>query len=81
MDHGLHEFFDVNFNSKFLLQFAMKAVLKALSRFAFAAGKFPQAAEMRSGGALGNEELAGAKDETGGHFDARRRAHYRPTLL
>jgi len=38
-----------NFHAEFLAQFAREASLKGFAGFAFAAGKFPQPAQVRSG--------------------------------
>jgi hypothetical protein len=53
----------------------MKAILITLIRFAFAAGKLPQAAEVRRRGTLRDKEFARAKDKAGRHFDALGSAH------
>ena len=42
----LKQFADGNFHAEFLADFADEALLKSFARLAFAAGKFPQPAEM-----------------------------------
>ena len=59
-----------NFHAQLLADFADEALLKVFVRLALAAGKFPQAAEVRMGVAPGDEEFSAAKDERGTDFDA-----------
>jgi hypothetical protein len=69
-------------NAKFFVEFALEALLEGFSGFAFAAGEFPEAAKVRFGRALRDEEFAGAKDERGADFDQGSRAGiHRPMLL
>lgn len=65
----LEEFPHLHFHTKFLPQFADKALLKSLVRLAFAAGEFPKPAKMRSGVALGDQKFAGTENQTGTDFD------------
>ena len=67
---GLKEFADGDFHAEFLADFADEALLEGFARLAFAAGKFPQPAEMRLGVAPGDEQFAVAENEGGGNFDA-----------
>ena len=65
----LEQFADGNFHAQLLADFADEALLKGFARLAFAAGKFPQSAEMRIGMALRDEQFAVAEDERGADFD------------
>jgi hypothetical protein len=44
-------------------------LFKGFIRFALAAGKFPQAAEMRLGVTLGDEQFATAENQGGGDIN------------
>ena len=70
---GVGNFFkqsaDLNFDAEFFAKFAHKAFLESLVWFAFAAGKFPKAAEMRVRMAPGDEQFAVAEDERGADFN------------
>ena len=67
------DFFDLvsdgDFDAEFFAEFADEAVLESFAELDFAAGEFPEAAEVIAGAALGDEELAGAEDEAGGDID------------
>jgi hypothetical protein len=63
---GFKKFADGDFHAEFLADFAHQALLEGFVRFALAAGKFPQAAEMRLGVTLGDEQFAIAKYQGGG---------------
>jgi hypothetical protein len=63
---GFKQFADGDFHAEFLADFADQALLEGFVRFAFAAGKFPQPAEMRFGVALGDEQFAAAENQGGG---------------
>ena len=65
MREFLDEFADADFHAEFLAQFPGEALLGGFARLAFAAGKFPQPAEVRVRVALGDEEFAGTEDEAG----------------
>ena len=65
----LEEFADGNFHAEFLADFADEALLEGLARLAFAAGKFPQPAEMRLRVALRDEQFAAVEDERGADCD------------
>lgn len=69
---GVGDFFDLaddgDFNAEFFAEFADEAVLEGLAGLDFAAGKFPEAAEVIAGAALGDEEFTCAKNEAGGHI-------------
>ena len=65
----LEQFAHGNFHAKLLADFANKTLLEAFARLAFAAGEFPQPAEMRVGVPLRDEELARAEDERGADFN------------
>ena len=56
---------DGDCHAQLLTDFADEALLKGFARLALAAGKFPQPAQMRTGVALGDQELAVAEDERG----------------
>jgi len=79
MGEVLDEIFYLNFDAQFLPEFAVEALLKGLARFAFAARKFPQAAQVPASGAPGDQKFALAKNQTRGHlnrdFRWRRRTH------
>lgn len=77
---GVEQFTNDDFHAEFLAQLAPETLLEGFTGLAFAAGKFPQPPEMRGGVALGDEQLAGAKDEARADFDDFR-AHQRPMLL
>ena len=90
MDQVLEQAEDLDFNAQFFAKLAVKALLKSLARLALAAGKFPKAAEVRPGGAAGDQEFSVAKNQTGGHFNRslrrrrsprRARLHFRPMHL
>ena len=66
---GFKEFADGDGHAEFLVDFAGEALLEGFVRFAFAAGEFPQPAQMGPGVAPGDEQFAAAKDEGGGNFD------------
>ena len=68
-------------HSEFLLQFPNQTLLEALARFAFAAGKFPQPAQVGIGVALGDKKLAGAKEKTGADLDDGASARHGVTRL
>jgi len=78
--HGLEQCSDDDFDAKFLAQLADKALLEGFARLTFAARKFPQAAEVRSGVTLGNEQFSRTKDQAGADFDDLA-SHQRPMLL
>jgi len=63
------QFADRNFDSKFLVNFADKTLFESFVHFPFAAGKFPQSAEVRVGAALSDEQFAIMKNERGADFD------------
>ena len=60
---------DHDFNSQFLTKLTDQAPLEAFARFTFASGKFPQPALVRIGVALGDKQLAIAKDERSGNLN------------
>ena len=66
---GFEEFADHDFDAEFLAQFADERDFKGFARFHFAAGKFPQPAEVRVCVALGDKELARAEDKSGADVD------------
>ena len=70
---GVGDFFDLgadgDFDAEFFAEFAREAVLESFTGLKFAAGEFPEAAEVIAGAALGDEELAVAEDEAGGDVD------------
>ena len=70
---GVGDFFDLradgDFDGEFFAEFADEAVFEGFSGFDFAAGEFPEEAEVVAGAPLGDEELAGAEDEAGGDID------------
>lgn len=59
----------LDIHTEFLLKFAGQALLKRFSRLTFAARKFPQPAEMRSGVTLSDEQFTGTEDESSTDFD------------
>ena len=65
----LAEFVNGDFDSQLLAQLAAQTLFKRLAFMPFAAGKFPQAAEVRVGVALCDEEFAGAEDQSRRDFD------------
>lgn len=69
MSDGIEKSPDRDFHPQFLPQLADETFLKSFSRLTFAAGEFPQTAQVRIGVALGDEELAGPEDEAGADFD------------
>lgn len=70
---GVSDFFDLaadgDFDAEFFAEFADEAVLEGFVGLEFAAGKFPESAEVVAGAALGDEELASAENEAGGDID------------
>ena len=70
---GVRNFFkqatDFDFNVEFLAQFADEALLESFARLEFAAGKFPESAEVRAGMAPGDEKFAAMEDERGADFN------------
>ena len=66
---GLEKFADLDFDAEFLQQFALQAIFIGFTGMAFAAGKFPQAAQMRLRAALGDQEQAVAENQAGGDID------------
>ena len=63
------QFANGNLHAEFLADFTHKTLLKSFARFTFAAGKFPQSAEVRAGMALRDEEFSTAKNERGTDFN------------
>jgi len=63
MGQVFHQFKDLHLDAQFFGQLAPQTLFEALTRFAFAAGKFPQAAQVRAGRTLGDEQLAAAKNQ------------------
>ena len=76
----IEQFSNHDLDAQFFTKLAPEALLEGFARFAFATGEFPQAAEMRGGVALGDEQLTGAEDEAGADFNDLV-AHQRPMLL
>jgi len=66
---GFQKFAHNYFDAQFFAKFPNQTFLERLAGFTFATGKFPQAAEMRVGVALGDEKFSVAEDETGADFD------------
>ena len=64
----LEQFANGNLRAQFLADFADEALLKAFARLAFAAGKFPQPAEMRICVTLRDEEFAFAENQSRRNF-------------
>jgi hypothetical protein len=64
-----HERADGNFDAEFFAQFADEALLGGFAGFAFAAGKFPQAAEVRVGVTLGDQKFAVVEEQGGADFN------------
>lgn len=60
--HPVEQIPDADLDAKFLAQFARETLLKGLARFALAARKFPQAAQVIAGMPLGDEQLTGAEN-------------------
>lgn len=77
---GLKQFAHDDFNAEFLAEFTQERLLEGFAGLEFTAGEFPQAAEMRVGMALGDEQLTGAEHEARADFDDFR-THQRPMLL
>ena len=69
MCDGFNEPEDRDFDSKFLHQLAVKRLFEGFFGFEFAAGEFPEPAEMPIGRALGDEQLAVAEDQAGRDLD------------
>ena len=67
--HFLKQFADGNLHTQLLADFADEALLKRFARLAFAAGKFPQSAEVRVVVTLRDEQLPSAKDERRADFN------------
>ena len=65
---GFEEVYDVDGDAEFFADFAEEALFKGFGGFAFAAGEFPEAAEVGAGLAPGEEDAAAAKNEGGGDF-------------
>lgn len=70
---GVGDFFDLAANgdldAEFFAEFANEAMFEDFVGLDFAAGEFPEEAEVIAGAALGDEELAGAENEAGGDID------------
>ena len=70
---GVGDFFDLfsdgDFDAEFFAEFAREAMLEGFVALEFAAGKFPEAAEVVAGAALGDEEFTSAEDEASGDID------------
>ena len=66
---ALKQFANLHVHTKFLTQFADEALLGSFVWLAFATGKFPQPAEMRSCVTLRDEKFSGTEDQTGADFD------------
>ena len=60
---------NLNLDAQFFLQLAAQAFLKAFLRLPFATGEFPKTAQMSVGMALGDEELAVAKNQASSDLD------------
>jgi len=58
-----------NLDAQFLAELAGEAILKALARLALAAGEFPQAGQVSTGGALGDKKFLSVKNQPGGNVD------------
>ena len=78
---GLKQCSDNDFDAEFFPQFTDKALLEGFARFAFATGKFPQAAQMRIGVALRDEQLAGTEDQARADLNRGTRASNRSVRL
>ena len=74
-------FSDGDFDGEFFAEFAHQTVLEGFVGFDLAAGEFPQEAEVIVRAALGDEEFAGAEDQTGGDIDGFTHPDQRPMLL
>ena len=72
MSDGFDQLLHVHFDAEFFHQLAMEAGFEGFAGLPLAAGKFPEAAEVRADVAPGDEEPAIAEDQTGGDFDVRR---------
>ena len=59
----------IDFHAQFLAQLPGEALLGRFARLAFAAGKFPQPAEVILMATLGDEQLAAVKDKRGADLD------------
>ena len=63
---GVGDFFDLgadaDLDAEFFAEFANEAVFEGFVGLEFAAGEFPEEAEVIAGAALGDEELAGTED-------------------
>ena len=66
---GFKEFADGDGHAQFLADFADQALLEGFARLAFAAGKFPQSAQMGPGVTPGDEQFALVEDQGGGNVD------------
>ena len=69
MGDEVQQFAHFDLNPQFLPQLPAQTLLKGFARLAFATGKLPQTAEMLLWPALGDEQVAIARDEAGGHFN------------
>ena len=69
MDDVLDQGVYLHFDAQFFTEFAVEALLKTFAGFAFAAGKFPQAAEVRASGTAGDQQAPIAENQAGGNFD------------
>jgi hypothetical protein len=66
---GFDEFEDFHIASQFLTQFAPETGFEGFVRFAFAARKLPQTAQVRVRVPLGDEQFPVTEDEPGRDFD------------
>ena len=69
MGETFEQFADLHFDAQFLAQLARKTFFEGFGPLAFAAGKFPQAAQVGIGMTLGDKQLSIAKDQSGADFD------------
>ena len=70
---GVGDFFDLvtdgDLDADFFAEFADEAVFEGFVGLDFAAGEFPEEAEVIAGAALGDKELAGAENQAGGDIN------------
>ncbi len=66
---GFDAFEDFHIAAEFLAEFAFQTFRKGFARFTFAAGEFPQTAQMRVSITLGDQKFAVAEDETSGDLN------------
>lgn len=69
MRNGFDQFLDFHLDPQLLHQLAAETILRRLSRFALAAGKFPQTAQMIVGPTLRYKQKAITKNQPGGNLD------------